>query len=89
MTALVYWATALAKLWRYDVIHAYSASYWSYVVCVVPIVLIGRLYRKKVLLNYHSGEADDHLSHWGSLIRLCMNIYESRQIAFEFVYRFE
>jgi L-malate glycosyltransferase len=64
VTALVYWVTAIARLWRYDVIHAYSASYWSYVVCVVPIVLLGKLYGKKVLLNYHSGEAADHLANW-------------------------
>lgn len=64
VTALIYWIKAIAQLWRYDVIHAYSASYWSYVVCVMPIVLIGKLYRKKILLNYHSGEASDHLAKW-------------------------
>jgi glycosyltransferase involved in cell wall biosynthesis len=29
-----------------------------------PAILIAKLYRKKVLLNYHSGEADDHLKRW-------------------------
>ena len=64
VNTLVYWITAALKLWRYDVIHAYSASYYSYLLSVVPIILLGKLYRKKVLLNYHSGEAEDHLANW-------------------------
>jgi len=31
-------------------------------------MLAGRCFNKRVVLNYHSGEADDHLSHWGSLV---------------------
>ena len=64
VNTLVLWARAAFRLWRYDVIHAYSASYYSYLLCVAPIILIGKLYRKKVLLNYHSGEAEDHLANW-------------------------
>ena len=64
ITTLLYWWLAATRLWRYDVIHVYSASYYSYLLSVVPIVLLGRLYGKKVLLNYHSGEAEDHLANW-------------------------
>jgi glycosyltransferase involved in cell wall biosynthesis len=64
VNTLVYWIEAAARLWRYDVVHAYSASYYSYLLSVVPIVLIAKLYGKKVLLNYHSGEAEDHLGNW-------------------------
>ena len=64
ITTLLYWWLAATRLWRYDVIHVYSASYYSYLMSVVPIVLLGRLYGKKVLLNYHSGEAEDHLANW-------------------------
>jgi glycosyltransferase involved in cell wall biosynthesis len=31
-------------------------------------MLVGRLLRKRVILNYHSGEADDHLARWGVLV---------------------
>jgi glycosyltransferase involved in cell wall biosynthesis len=64
VNTLVYWLTAAARLWRYDVVHAYSASYYSYLLSVVPIVLLAKIYGKKVLLNYHSGEAEDHLANW-------------------------
>ena len=64
VNTLAYWAMAIARLWRYDVVHAYSASYYSYLLSVLPIILIAKLYRKKILLNYHSGEAEDHLANW-------------------------
>lgn len=64
VNTLVYWLMVVTRLWKCDVVHAYSASYWSYLLSVVPVVLVAKLYRKRVLLNYHSGEADDHLRNW-------------------------
>jgi glycosyltransferase involved in cell wall biosynthesis len=49
---------------RYDVLHVFSASYLSFLLAPAPAVLVGRLFRKKVILNYHSGEAEDHLRRW-------------------------
>ena len=64
VNSAVYWTTAVTRLWRYDVIHAYSASYYSYLLTVLPIIILAKLYRKRLLLNYHSGEAEDHLANW-------------------------
>jgi hypothetical protein len=64
VTSLLYVATLLAKVRKYDVVHVFSASYFSFVLAPTPAILIARLYGKKVLLNYHSGEAEDHLERW-------------------------
>ena len=64
LTTLVYWAMLLARLGRYDIVHVFSASYYSYLLSVAPAILIGKLYGKKVILNYRSGEAEDHLANW-------------------------
>ena len=64
VTSLYYWMLLLAKVWKYDVIHVFSASYYSYLFCVAPAILIGKLYRVKVLVDYRSGEAEDHLRNW-------------------------
>jgi glycosyltransferase involved in cell wall biosynthesis len=47
-----------------DVLHIFSASYASFLLAPAPACWIGRLRGKKTLLNYHSGEARDHLSRW-------------------------
>ena len=54
----------LLRVPRYDVLHVFSASYLSFVLAPLPAMLAGRLYRRKVVLNYHSGEAEDHLRRW-------------------------
>ena len=64
LTTLFYWLLVVAKLWRCDVVHVYSASYFSYLLSVVPVIIMCKLYRKKILLTYHSGEAADHLANW-------------------------
>jgi L-malate glycosyltransferase len=47
-----------------DLVHIFSASYWSFLLAPVPAWLVARMRGKKTLLNYHSGEARDHLCHW-------------------------
>jgi glycosyltransferase involved in cell wall biosynthesis len=64
VTTLLYWTLLLTKAWRYDILHIFSASYYSYLLSVAPAIIIGRLYGKKVILNYRSGEAEDHLANW-------------------------
>lgn len=64
VTSLLYVATLLSRVPQYDVIHVFSASYFSFVLAPTPALLVGKLFGKKTLLNYHSGEAKDHLERW-------------------------
>ena len=68
VTSLLYVGTLCAQVKKYDVIHIFSASYFSFVLAQTPAILIGKLFRKRVLLNYHSGEAADHFKRWPSAI---------------------
>ena len=61
VTQLCYWPLLFRELRRADVVHAFSASYTSFLLAPLPAVLIARLLGKPVILNYHSGEAPDHL----------------------------
>jgi glycosyltransferase involved in cell wall biosynthesis len=70
LTSIIYGLSLLRRVPRLDVVHAYSASYWSFLLAPVPAMLVGRLFRKGVILNYHSGEADDHLTHWRTAVAL-------------------
>lgn len=64
VTSIGYVLSLLMRVYKYDVIHVFSASYFSFVLAPTPAILIGKLYRRKILLNYHSGEAEDHLQRW-------------------------
>jgi glycosyltransferase involved in cell wall biosynthesis len=63
-TSLAYVASLIRTLPRYDVIHVFSASYWSFLLAPTPAILIGKLLGKRVVVNYRSGEAEDHLRRW-------------------------
>lgn len=63
-TSVAYIASLLRRVRRYDVVHAFSASYYSYILAPLPALAVGKLYGKRTLLNYRSGEADDHLANW-------------------------
>ena len=63
-TAMSYYAQLIVKSARQDVIHIFSAAYYSYSLWSIPAILIGRLYGKKVILNYHDGQCEDHLRTW-------------------------
>ena len=61
VTQLFYWPSLVRELRYADVVHVFSASYSSFLLAPVPAVLIARLLRKPVLLNYRSGQAPEHL----------------------------
>jgi len=64
VTSLAYCASLLLKIPKHDIIHVFSASYFSFLLAPAPAIFIARLFGKKVILNYHSGEAEDHLRCW-------------------------
>jgi glycosyltransferase involved in cell wall biosynthesis len=61
VTQLSYWPLLVRELRRADVVHVFSASYFSFLLAPLPAVLVARALGKPVVLNYRSGEAPDHL----------------------------
>jgi glycosyltransferase involved in cell wall biosynthesis len=58
------------NLWRglrdVDVVHIFSAAYWSFLIAPAPAWFVSKLRSKKALVHYHSGEARDHLRRFRS-----------------------
>jgi glycosyltransferase involved in cell wall biosynthesis len=74
VTTAAYIASLLRAVPNFDVIHVFSASYFSFLLAPTPAILVARLYGKKIVLNYRSGEAEDHLARWRTAVatlRLC------------------
>lgn len=60
------------RLRKADVAHTFSAAYWSYALGPLPAIVLGRLLGTPVVLNYRSGELEDHLQRWPRLARRSM-----------------
>jgi glycosyltransferase involved in cell wall biosynthesis len=84
-TSILYCLKLLTQVWKYDVIHIFSAAYLSFLIAPTPAILIGKLYGKKVLLNYHSGEAEDHLRRFGRTHIPIMNLADKVVVPSEFL----
>jgi glycosyltransferase involved in cell wall biosynthesis len=59
-----YVAHLLARIPRYEVIHVFSAGLWSYTLWTLPVVLLTKLFRKKLIINYRDGRAAEHVTRW-------------------------
>jgi glycosyltransferase involved in cell wall biosynthesis len=62
----------IVDLWRavadVEVSHIFASSYWSFLIAAAPAWLIGKFRGNKILLNYHSGDARDHMRRFCSAI---------------------
>ncbi len=61
VTQSTYLPCLIRQMWKADVVHVFSASYFSFVLAPLPAILAARAIGRPVVLNYHSGEAPDHL----------------------------
>jgi glycosyltransferase involved in cell wall biosynthesis len=78
---------SLRRLAGSDVIHVFAASYWSFLLGPVPAILAARRLGKRVVLNYHSGEADDHLARWGRLIHPFLRMADAIVVPSRYLHR--
>jgi len=62
VTTARYVTALLRRLPQADVVHVFSASYWSFLLAPTPAILLAWAFKTPVILHYHSGEAEDHLS---------------------------
>ena len=71
VTELSYLPLLVRALRRADVVHVFSASYTSFLLATLPAVMVAKLMSRPVIVNYHSGEAPDHLRR-SAIARLVM-----------------
>jgi glycosyltransferase involved in cell wall biosynthesis len=75
----------LLRFRQADVVHIFSASYWSFVLAPLPAVLVARSFGKRVVLHYHSGEATDHLARWGMLVHPWLRLADEIVVPSEYL----
>jgi len=68
VTTFYYVMLLLWRVRKYDIIHIFCASYYSYSLSAIPALFIARLFGKRSILNYRSGEAEDHLENWRTAV---------------------
>ena len=82
VTEPLYVLLLIRELAKADVVHVFSASYTSFLLAPLPAIVVARALGKPAVLNYHSGEAPDHLRRSRvarrALARVEKNVVQSR-----------
>lgn len=81
----VAYLVSLAGLARCEAVQVFSASYFSFLLGPAPALLAARLMGKRTILNYHSGEADDHLARWGVLVHPWLRLADEIVVPSEYL----
>ena len=57
-----------------DIIHILANSYLNFFLFTFPAAIMGKLYRKKVIIHYHGGAAKDFFKTWGFAAKFALNL---------------
>jgi len=63
-TSIKFFFSLFRKLPRADVVHIFSSGTTSYIISTLPPFFAAKLFGKKTILHYHTGEAETHLENW-------------------------
>ncbi len=81
----VYIPSLFRELRKADVVHVFSASYFSFLLAPLPAIRVAHALGRPVVLNYRSGEAPDHLARSAvarrALASVARNVVPSRFLA--------
>jgi L-malate glycosyltransferase len=68
LRSLIYVPSVLRQSWGADIFHVFTASFYSYNLWTLPALACAKVSRKKFVLHYHDGQADEHLKNWPTAV---------------------
>ncbi len=63
-TSLKFWYLLFTQIRKADIVHVFSSATSGYIIATLPPLLFAKVYGKFVILNYHSGELEEHIKRW-------------------------
>lgn len=76
LRGIKYLSDIITKIPRYDIIHVCSAAHISFLLAPTPAVLVARLFGKKTILNYRSGQLRRHYQNWRLTLRPTLKLFD-------------
>lgn len=57
----LFYASLVRRVLRADVVHVFTAAFWPFLLTTTPAILVARILRRPVILNYRDGRARQHI----------------------------
>lgn len=84
-TSLKFWWLLLKNISKYDAVQVFSSATTGYLIATLPPLFISKFFRKKVILNYHSGEAEEHIKNWKLTAKPTMKMFDKIVVPSQFL----
>jgi glycosyltransferase involved in cell wall biosynthesis len=84
-TSIKFWLLLFAKIPKNEIIHIFSSGTTSYIISTLPPLFIGKLFGKKTILHYHTGEAETHLQNWKLTAKPTMKLFDKIVVPSQFL----
>ncbi|MDQ3087467.1 MAG: glycosyltransferase [Acidobacteriota bacterium] len=76
LSGVKYLYDIITKIPRYDVIHICSAAHFSFVLTPTPAVLVAKVFGKRTILNYRSGQVKRHFANWHRTLKPTLRLFD-------------
>ncbi len=84
-TSLKFWWLLLRNVGKNDIVQVFSVAMTGYIFATIPPLIFAKLFRRKTILNYHSGELEEHLKRWKWLALPTMRMFDVIIVPSEFL----
>jgi glycosyltransferase involved in cell wall biosynthesis len=69
VTELIYVLQVIRSSFDRDVLHLFTAGFWSFYLTSIPALSVAKVRRKPCILHYHDGRASDHIARFPNATR--------------------
>lgn len=84
-TSLKFWFSLLTEIPKNDIVHIFSSGTTSYIISTLPPLFISKLFGRKTILHYHTGEAETHLRDWKLTAQPTMEYFDKIVVPSQFL----
>jgi L-malate glycosyltransferase len=63
-TSIKFWLQLFTQIRKADIVHVFSSATSGYIIATLPPLLFAKVYGRTGILNYHSGELEEHIKRW-------------------------
>ncbi len=75
-TSIKFWLLLFKTISQTDIVHVFSSGTTSYIISTLPPLFVAKLFGRKTILHYHTGEAETHLKNWRLTAKPTMKLFD-------------
>jgi glycosyltransferase involved in cell wall biosynthesis len=83
--SIKFWFRLFGRIPKADVVHIFSSGTTSYIISTLPPLFVSKIFGKRSILHYHTGEAETHLAHWKFTAKPTMKWFDEIVVPSQFL----